>query len=443
MWGPFCLILKPVDMRAFKYILPFVTILVSGILYGQSGSVEENLIRHAEYLTSDKLKGRKAGSEGERIAAKYLYDELKSCGLQMLSGVDGDEFYIVSDGDSLKSRNISGIVEGYDPVLKNEYIVIGANLDNIGTNVLTVNGRKVDQVFPGADANASGVACLIELARKISSSSFMFRRSVIFVGFGAKEEGMAGSWYFVNRSFGQKSDISMMVDMNMVGRSGPGNCFTYYTCVPNTDITNAVLRTDNKLSFMQPQIGSGRVPTSDYLAFYEQEIPVALFTTGVHSDIYTVRDRADALDYGVMEGVCEYLYSFVMDVAMMEDKVMRPAKTQTEGGKVTYSPYDVDKAPEFFKGDERHFLESWVYVYLRYPEEAIIMGTQGVVNVEFVVEADGTVTNVKVVRGVDELLDKEAVRVVSVSPKWRPAIKNGEKVRVKYSLPIEFRLKKR
>ena len=70
MWGPFCLILKPVDMRAFKYILPFVTILVSGILYGQSGSVEENLIRHVEYLTSDKLKGRKAGSEGERIAAK-------------------------------------------------------------------------------------------------------------------------------------------------------------------------------------------------------------------------------------------------------------------------------------------------------------------------------------------------------------------------------------
>ena len=65
------------------------------------------------------------------------------------------------------------------------------------------------------------------------------------------------------------------------------------------------------------------------------------------------------------------------------------------------------------------------------------------VGIEFVVEADGSVTNVKVVRGVDELLDKEAVRVVSVSPKWRPAIKNGEKVRVKYSLPVEFRLKKR
>jgi TonB family protein len=110
---------------------------------------------------------------------------------------------------------------------------------------------------------------------------------------------------------------------------------------------------------------------------------------------------------------------------------------------MAYSPYEVDKAPEFFKGDERNFLEEWVYVYLRYPQVAMDMGIQGIVNVEFVVEADGTVTNVKVTRSVDEDLDREAVRVVSASPKWRPAIKNGEKVRVKYSLPIEFRLKKR
>lgn len=431
-------------MRKIKNILTLLVLALSTSVFSQSNGVEGSLIKHVEFLTSDRLQGRKAGSEGERIAAKYLYDQLKGAGVEMLSDDRGNEFFIKSDGDSLKSRNIVGIVEGYDPLLKHEYIVVGANIDNIGTSVLTVNGEKVLQVFPGADANASGVACLIELAKKIASSSFMFRRSVVFVGFGAKEEGMAGSWYFINRTFGYRGDISMMIDMNMVGRSDPGNQFTYYTCVPNSDITNAVNRVSDKLSFMTPVFGTGKVPTSDFLAFYEQNIPVTLFTTGQHRDLYTLRDDASALDYGLMEGVCEYLYSFVMDVASLDNKIAAPVKSETsDDGKVTYSPYDVDKAPEFFRGDERHFLEKWVYLYLEYPEEAIIMGTQGVVNVEFIVEADGSVTNVKVVRGVDDLLDKEAVRVISVSPKWRPAIKNGEKVRVKYSLPVEFRLKKR
>ncbi len=430
-------------MNCLKYTAALILLVMSNVSFGQTVNVERNLVNHVEYLTSDNLKGREAGSEGEMLAAKYLYDQLKNAGVEMLSGENGQDFYIVENGDSLNSRNIVGIVQGYDPELKDEYIVVGANIDNIGMNLLTVDGKVTPQVFPGADANASGVACLIELAKKISMSSFMFRRSIVFVGFGAKEKGMAGSWYFINKSFGQKDDISLMVDLNMVGRSGPSNAFTYYTCIPNADITNAVNRVSDRLSFMNPQMGSGRVPTSDYLAFYEQNIPVALFTTGLHADLYTVRDNAESLDYGLMEGVCEYLYAFVMDVAAMDTKIEAPIKGEEKDGVMTYSQYEVDKAPEFFKGDERHFLENWVYVYLKYPDSARIMGVQGVVNVEFVVEKDGSVSNVKVTRGVDDDLDREAVRVVSASPKWRPAIKNGEKVRVKYSLPIEFRLKKR
>jgi TonB family protein len=426
-----------------RFVIAAVAALLTVAGYSQNSEVERNLIKHVEVLTADALKGRKAGSEGEKMAADYLYRELAKCGLEMLSGPEGQDFTIVQSGDSLSSRNIVGVVQGYDPKLRNEYVVIGAGIDNIGTHTLTVNGQKVSQIYPGADANASGVACLIELARKISSSSFMFRRSIVFVGFGAKEEGMAGSWYFVNRTFNHRDDISMMVDLNTVGKGGHSNVFTYYTGVPNADITNAVMRTSERLFFMNPVRGTGKVPSSDYLAFYEQNIPSVLFTTGYHNDLYTIRDDAASLDYGFMEGVCEYVYSLVMDVAGMDEKVAAPVVTQQVDGKITYSVYEVDKAPEFFKGDERHFLEKWVYVYLKYPQEAVIMGTQGVVNIEFVVDIDGSVTDVKVVRGVDDELDKEAVRVVSASPKWRPAMKNGEKVRVKYSLPIEFKLKKR
>lgn len=423
----------------------------SNVIFGQGGyyptghtdNIENNLIRHVEYLTSLKLNGRRAGSEGERLAAEYIYNELRNGGLEMLCDKNGQQFSILSGADSIHSANVVGIVEGYDPILKNEYIVVGANYDGMGSSVLTVNGHPTTQIFSGADANASGVACLLELAKKVSFSSFLFRRSIVFVAFGAKEEGMAGSWFFLNKSFGQRDDISMMVDISRVGRSDISSRFTYYTGAPNKDIINSVNRTSNRLSFMDPILGSGRVPTSDYLAFYEQNIPVALFTNGTHPDHYTVRDVAQNLDYGAMEGVCEYLFTFISDIASLDEKVERTQQTQKEGDVVIYSPYDVEKPAEFFRGDERTFLEKWVYLYLKYPEEAMIMGTQGVVTVEFVVDTEGYVSDVKVVKGIDEELDKEAVRVVSASPKWKPATNRGEKVRVKYTIPIEFRLKKR
>lgn len=108
-----------------------------------------------------------------------------------------------------------------------------------------------------------------------------------------------------------------------------------------------------------------------------------------------------------------------------------------------YGPRDVDKAPQFFHGDERRFLEQWVYNYLRYPDYAVSQGISGTVMVSFVVEADGEVTNVEIVRGVHESLDQEVIRVVSASPKWKPGQLSGRKVRVKYTIPVEFRLEKR
>ena len=120
-------------MRFLGYLVGALSLLFASPVFGQTDAVEKNLVKHVEYLTSDPLMGRKAGSEGEKLAAKYLYQELKGCGVEMLSGEEGQDFYIVESGDSLKSRNIVGIVEGYDPKLKNEYVVIGANLDNIAS----------------------------------------------------------------------------------------------------------------------------------------------------------------------------------------------------------------------------------------------------------------------------------------------------------------------
>lgn len=77
---------------------------------------------------------------------------------------------------------------------------------------------------------------------------------------------------------------------------------------------------------------------------------------------------------------------------------------------------------------------------IKYPTISQEMGSMGRVIVQFVVDKDGTITNPTVARGVDAYLDKEAIRVVSSMPKWKPGVQNGKKVRVKYTVPVVFRL---
>jgi protein TonB len=84
-----------------------------------------------------------------------------------------------------------------------------------------------------------------------------------------------------------------------------------------------------------------------------------------------------------------------------------------------------------------------VYQYLKYPQSAIRNGIQGTVMIQFIIEKDGKVTDVKVVKGVDEELDAEALKVVSASPKWNPGKVSGSKVRASLTLPVEFRLEKK
>ena len=100
----------------------------------------------------------------------------------------------------------------------------------------------------------------------------------------------------------------------------------------------------------------------------------------------------------------------------------------------------VEKKPTFQGGDANTF-SKWVNSKLVYPEIAKENGVQGRVTLQFTVNADGTVSNVKVLRGVDSSLDKEAVRVVSSSPKWVPGKQRDRAVKVTYTFPVIFQLR--
>ena len=100
----------------------------------------------------------------------------------------------------------------------------------------------------------------------------------------------------------------------------------------------------------------------------------------------------------------------------------------------------VEKQPSFNGGNANEF-SKWVNQRLVYPEIAKENGVQGRVMLQFTVEKDGSLSNIKVLRGVDPSLDKEAVRVVSMSPKWTPGRQRDRAVKVTYTFPVIFQLR--
>lgn len=404
-----------------------------------------SLKSHVRYLSSAMLEGRKAGSEGEKLAAEYVTDVLKSYGVDVLTPAAGEVFGVKQEsGDTLTSRNVIGFVHGYDKKLRDRYIVVGARLDNLGSMTMTVDGSPVEKIYYGANGNATGLAMMLELARLVQTNDVVFRRSVLFVAFGASNETFAGSWYFLNRSFADSENIDAMINLDMLGTGYNG--FYAYTS-SNADMNALLTGLTADLQPILPEVTSMEPYPSDHRAFYSKEIPSVLFTTGRYPEHNTEKDTQAIIDYDIMEREQEYIYNFTLALANTNSE-MAFHRDEVQGRGPTYDDvvpfYDCDQRPIFLhSSDPKVFLDKWVYQYLKYPAAAIRDGIQGRVMVDFIIEKDGRVTDVRVVKGVSEELDAEAIKVVSASPKWKPGRLNGNKVRVSLTIPVEFKLEKK
>jgi len=431
-------------------ILIILSTLFSQLLSSQTTA--DNLRKHIEVLTADSLLGRAAGTGGEIKAAGYISKVFNEYGITDLYPVTGQDFsFVARKGDTLRSRNIVAIIEGYDPALKNQFIVIGAHYDHKGYNDVEIDGKKERQIFRGADENASGVAALLEIAREINSRAFLFRRSVIIAAFGAGEKELTGSWYFVNRAFKYTDSIDLMINLDMIGRSGSGNPFQVYTTLTEASLSALLKDVSDKPAMISPAIYSSGYFSSDHLNFVSSGIPAVLMTTGLHKDRNTLRDLPESIDYRRIEDVVMYTVELARMAADMDRPLPRTAfaaeadknNAAKEGTQEKiYTRYEVDHAPLFLNGDEQQFLDRWVYDYVKYPKSALESGIQGRVVVEFIIEKDGSVSSVKIVKSLDDAIDSEVVKVVKASPKWKAGIRDGEKVRVKIAVPVEFRLRK-
>ena len=135
------------------------------------------------------------------------------------------------------------------------------------------------------------------------------------------------------------------------------------------------------------------------------------------------------------------LFMNLEDDANLGVEIMDYVEVEEEVVEEEASPFQlVEEKPSFQGGDANQF-SKWVNQRLVYPEIAKENGVQGRVTLQFTVEKDGSVTKVKVLRGVDPSLDKEAVRVVSMSPKWKPGKQRDRAVPVTYTFPVIFQLR--
>lgn len=400
------------------------------------------LKEHVAYLSGAQMEGRKAGSEGERMAAEYLSKALKDCGIDVLS--TGSEFGIAASPDTIYSRNVVGFLQGWDKQQRDHYILVGARMDNLGWDTITIDGESQRRIYYGANGNASGMALMIELARRLSYARTLLRRSIIFVGFGGSAESFAGAWYFLNRSF--KDDvpkIDAMVNLDMLGVTNDG--LLAYTA-SNEDLNTVVQALQGELLPVQAKLVTQEPYPGDHIAFYDKQIPSVLFTTGRYLEHNSGRDSYDIINFPYMEKALEYIYSYVQHLANGAKPLFRNSSTQSASRKEQESIYsfsDVDTKPMFLNSPEPSiFLERWVYPYVKYPDYALENGIQGRVIVDFVIDEKGQVRDVKVARGVHPLLDDEAVRVVSASPKWKAGRHRGKKVKVALSIAVDFRLTK-
>lgn len=402
---------------------------------------------HIRYLSAAALEGRGSGTEGEKMAADYFRNALLGYGVDVLSPEGGDLFGIRTEsGDTLTSRNVVGFIQGSDKSLSGNYIVIGARLDNLGIHSYTIDGQPASKIFYGAVGNASGVAMLLELARMLKTNEMLLRRSVLIIGFGASQETFAGAWYFLNRGFSDVSRIDAMINLDMLGLGTTG--FYAYTS-SNPDMNTLLRMQEGELLPVHPQIAGAEIYPSDHRAFYAKEIPSVMFSNGRYPEHNTEKDTQSLIDYTMMERELEYIYSFSLslsntniDLAFRPDEKFSEKKNSQEEGVIPY--YECDIKPMFLNSDDpRQFMEKWVYQYLKYPYSAVKDGIQGRVMVEFIIGKDGKVRNARVVRGVSEELDAEALKVVAASPKWKPGRVNGQKVNCSMTVPVEFRLEKR
>ncbi len=297
----------------------------------------DKLRAHITYLASDALQGRGTGTNGEKLAANYIGQELKKIGLKPLG--DNKTF--------LQAFEFKGGIHGTEPggmsanvvaFLDNKAqttIVVGAHYDHLGFGLKGASfaANDSDSIYNGADDNASGVAGVLELARYFTTNKVKEKNNFLFILFSGEELGLYGSGYFVDHPTVPLEQMNFMINLDMVGRLDPkkGLVVNGTGTAPEWEPLLKSLQTDA----MPIKTDSSGTGPSDHTKFNNKNIPVLHFFTDSHSDYHKTTDAVEKINF---DGEVTVLQTVIKVIEAMDSKpklTFLKTKSKDTGTKVS------------------------------------------------------------------------------------------------------------
>jgi Zn-dependent M28 family amino/carboxypeptidase len=255
--------------------------------------------------------------------------------------------------EKAETQNVVAVFEGSDPVLKNEYVALGAHYDHVGVGT-PVNG---DGIYNGADDDGSGTTALLAMAEALAKASARPKRSILFVWHAGEEKGLWGSRYFTNYPTLPLDKIVTQINIDMIGRSkkegdtnplnrdlsGPNEIYVIGSKMMSTELgelTDTVnkqyLNITYDYRYDDPSDPNRFFSRSDHYNYAKKGIPIVFFFDGVHEDYHRPGDSVDKIDFQKMERVARTIYLTLWEVASRptRPKVDKQLPAQLSGGRL-------------------------------------------------------------------------------------------------------------
>ena len=214
--------------------------------------------------------------------------------------------------------NVCGFIEGSDPELKKEYVVLGAHLDHLGT--------RGGAMYPGADDNGSGSTAILSIARAIALNPVKPKRSVLFLWFTAEENGLVGSRYYTDNPILPLENMTCMFNIDMVGRNedrgegdtdadNEGHIHLVGSQRGGTKLHDIVLAANQHIGFTFELDMESVWNRSDQVNFYNKGVPVAFMFGGFHPDYHQPSDQPAKINYKKIRSAARLYYLAIYGAA--------------------------------------------------------------------------------------------------------------------------------